>query len=142
MMKIILFVFILLPYVAFSQQQSLPRTEQYCMVLAHQPLLSTKVKVSIDFGQEVNIWRKDWIKNEEGKIVKFNSVIDALNYMNSEGWDFVNAYAITIGNQNVYHYVMKRKITSEILQEMTDNVKKAEEIEAKKKKYKDDVYGR
>jgi len=31
--------------------------------------------------------------------------------MSSKGWEFVNAYAITVDNENVLHYVMKRKLT-------------------------------
>jgi len=90
--------------------------EEYCMILATQKLLSTKVKISVDFGQEVSFWkntvRAQTLKDENGKAISFNSVIDALNYMSSKGWEFVNAYAIaTQDNQNILHYVMKRQLT-------------------------------
>lgn len=42
--------------------------------------------------------------------MKFNSMIDALNYMGTQGWEFVQAYAITMGNTNVYHFLMKRNL--------------------------------
>lgn len=117
MKGLLLTLLLALPFFGFSQNDK--RTEQYCMVLAHSKLLSTKVNITVDFGQEQSMWRAEWIKDEEGKVVKFNSVIDALNYMNGEGWEFVNAYAISVGQQNVYHYVMKRKLTPELLKEIS-----------------------
>jgi hypothetical protein len=30
--------------------------------------------------------------------------------MASQGWEFVNAYAITIRSENVYHYIMRRRV--------------------------------
>ena len=38
-------------------------------------------------------------------------MIDALNFMSKNGYDFVTAYAFAIGNQNVYHYLMRKKNT-------------------------------
>src|SRR5690606_9177419 len=88
--------------------------EEYCMVLATSKLLSTKLTIQIDVGQEWSFWKdKRSLRDESGKRIEFNSVIDALNYMASDGWEFVNAYAITVGNQNVYHYVLKRDLTEE-----------------------------
>ena len=40
--------------------------------------------------------------------MKFNSMIDALNFFNTYGYKFVNAYVITIGNQNVYHFLLEK----------------------------------
>ena len=82
------------------------------MILASQKFLSTKVVISIDFGQERRLFADNRYKDAEGRVQSFNSVIDVLNYQNSQGWEFVNAYVITVGNQNVYHYVMKRHIAS------------------------------
>lgn len=87
------------------------RTEEYCMILATQKFMSTKVTIAIDYGQERKYFADNRYKDEAGKVIAFNSVIDVLNYQNSQGWEFVNAYVITVGSQNVYHYVMKRRIT-------------------------------
>ena len=44
------------------------------------------------------------------KVYKRTSkMIDVLNYISSDGWEFVNSYVITIGNQNVYHWLCKKK---------------------------------
>ena len=45
-----------------------------------------------------------------GKPKVFNSMVDALNYMGSMGWNFEQAYVITMGNQNVYHFLLSQKI--------------------------------
>ena len=97
-----------------SQAQSAPapkQTELYCMVLATARPFSTKVSITLDYGQETKFFGdRGTVRDESGNVQKFNSVIDALNYMNSQGWMFVNAYAITVGGQNVYHYVMRRPV--------------------------------
>lgn len=88
--------------------------EEYCMIMARQKLFSTKVTIDVDFGQEWSFWsNKRKLVDENGKKISFNSVIDALNYMSSQGWEFVNAYSLTAGEQNVLHYVMKREIKEE-----------------------------
>jgi hypothetical protein len=110
-------------FLAASQEQKKdkPSNEIYCMVLAYSKLLSTKISIAVDYGQEQNFWKGGWrgerIRTEEGKIKNFNSVVDALNYMSDEGWTFVNAYAITQGGQNVYHYVMKKEIDKDKIEE-------------------------
>ena len=90
--------------------------EVYCEIVGKEVgLLKKKVEITIDFGQE-----KGWVesltgenplKDTTGKIIKFNSMIDALNHMSKQGWLFVNAYSITIKDTNIYHYVM-RKVTT------------------------------
>lgn len=74
-------------------------------------LFSNKVKIEIDIGQKTSFWRstiQKTLKDESGKAIKFNSMVDAINYMASLGWEFVQAYAFSVGNQNVYHYLLKR----------------------------------
>lgn len=94
------------------QAQTAPKqTEQYCQVLATHKPFSTKVILTVDYGQETKFFGdKGTVRTEDGKIQSFNSVIDALNFMNSQGWQFVNAYAILVSGQNVYHYVMRRPV--------------------------------
>lgn len=84
---------------------------EYIQIVGTSKLLSNKVTIQIDFGQENKYWsNKDTqVKDENGKLVVFNSMIDSLNFLSENGYEFVNAYAITLGNQNVYHYILKRK---------------------------------
>jgi hypothetical protein len=40
-------------------------------------------------------------------------MVDALNYMGNNGWDFVQAYVVTNGQQNVYRWLLKMKIENQ-----------------------------
>ncbi len=85
---------------------------EYVQIVGTAKLFSTKVKIQIDFGQSTKLFTKrkqTQVKDKNGKLVEFNSMIDALNFMSSNGYDFVSAYAITLGNQNVYHFLLKRR---------------------------------
>ncbi|VBB48593.1 conserved exported hypothetical protein [uncultured Paludibacter sp.] len=86
---------------------------QYCEIIGTSGFLTTKVKINVDYGQETSFWNqaaKQKVLDENGKEIKFNSMVDALNYMGTQGWEFVQAFAVTMGNTNVYHFLMKRKI--------------------------------
>lgn len=77
------------------------------------------VYVTIDFGQKVRTTFfglakvSDFIMGKNGKFKSFNSMIDALNFMVQNGWDFVTCYIVTepgFGtSENVYHYLLKRR---------------------------------
>ena len=76
---------------SFSQQDS-TTIEQYCAVVATPRL-----------------WKDNRLKTEEGKVKKFNTVIDALNYMGNNGWQLVNAFPVSTGtNSFVYNYVFRK----------------------------------
>ncbi|MEL6670557.1 MAG: hypothetical protein AAFR61_00050 [Bacteroidota bacterium] len=83
----------------------------YVRIVGTSKLLSTKVTIQIEFGQVDKYWNlKDTkLLDESGKPLELNSMVDALNFMSKNGYEFLQAYALTIGNQNVYHYLMKRK---------------------------------
>lgn len=82
----------------------------YCELVGSQKLLSTKVNVSVDYGQERSFFQDMRMKDEEtGKAQSFNSMVDALNYMGNFGWEFVQAYIVTTGQINVYHWLLKKK---------------------------------
>lgn len=88
---------------------------EYIQIVGTSKLLSTKVTINLDFGQEDKFWNaKDTqLLDENGKPVILNSMIDALNFMSKNGYEFVQAYALTIGNQNIYHYLMRKKNSTE-----------------------------
>lgn len=79
----------------------------YCELVGISKFMSTKVSIVVDFGQADKDKR---LKDENGKAKTFNSMVDALNYMGSQGWEFVQAYAVTEGSQNVYHFLLKKEI--------------------------------
>lgn len=105
MKKLLIICLTLLSFSCFGQA----KTEQYCEIVATSKLMSTKVTISIDFGEARSVFADTRMKDESGKARAFNSVMDALNFMGKEGWRLVNAFPITAGGQNVYHYVMKKE---------------------------------
>lgn len=86
------------------------RTEEYCTLVASARFLSLKFNIFLDFGQERRLFDDNRYRNEAGKVQTFNSVVDALNFMNGQGWEFVNAFVVSVGRQNVYYYMMKRRM--------------------------------
>ncbi len=103
---ITLFLFATLPVLA----QDSTKVEQYCEVVATGRLLSNKVTIDIDYGEGRSIWKDHRLRTDEGKLKKFNSVIDAINYLGKDGWKLVNAFPISTGNNpTVYHYVFRKE---------------------------------
>ena len=84
------------------------RTEEYCLIVGTSKLMSQKVNIDVDFGQERKWMSRMRLVDENGQPITLESMVDALNYMNGYGWEFVNAYTITMGSTNVYHFLLKR----------------------------------
>ena len=108
MKKIIIIAIVLFSAFHSFAQTDTAKVEQYAEVIATPRLLSNKVTIDIDYGEERSIWRDNRLKEDNGKLKKFNTVIDALNYMGRDGWKLVNAFPITVGSSQVYHYVFKK----------------------------------
>lgn len=89
----------------------------YVELLGQQKgLFSTKVRVKVDFGQQTSFWKGDSdqkLVDDEGKDINFNSMIDAMNYMGQFGWKFTQAYVVSEGGQNVYHWLLYKDINNE-----------------------------
>ena len=78
-------------------------------MIATGKLLSNKVTIDINYGEARSFWKDYRVKTEEGKLKKFNSVIDAINYLGKDGWKLVNAFPVSAGNgPMVYHYIFKK----------------------------------
>lgn len=109
MKNIIIIALILFSSFSSFAQSETDKVEQYAEVVATPRLLSSKVTIDIDYGEERSIWRDNRLKEDNGKVKKFNTTIDALNYMGKDGWTLVNAFPTTVGtNSQVYHYVFKK----------------------------------
>jgi hypothetical protein len=84
---------------------------EFVQIVGTSKPFTTKLTIEIDFGQENKFWtaKDTQVKDENGKLMVFNSMIDALNFMSINGYNFVNAHTITMGTQNVYHYLLQKK---------------------------------
>jgi hypothetical protein len=86
---------------------------EYIQIVGTAEALSDKVTVKIEFGQRHKVlfsYSKDTqIRDENKKLTEFNSMIDALNFMSVNGYEFVQAFALTEGEASVDHYLMRKK---------------------------------
>ena len=103
-------IVLLLSIGSFAQTDT-TKIEQYCEVIATPRLLSNKVTLEVNYGEEKSYWRDTRLKNSDGNLKKFNTIIDALNYMGKQGWVFVNAYPVKFGDIEIYHYGFKKMFT-------------------------------
>jgi len=92
---------------------------EYIELVGQQKLISFEILVFVDYGQKVQMFggkaqtirddSKGTFANGTGMNKDFKSMIDALNFFNSRGWEYVNQYVVTTSNANVYHILLKRK---------------------------------
>jgi len=68
----------------------------------------TKIKVFVDYGQDFS-WRQQTIEDKSGERSSFNSMVDALNFMYDNGWEFVSNYHIDNDGSLTYHYILQRQ---------------------------------
>ena len=113
MKKAIFFISFFISMTSFAQDTT--KVEQYCKLVATGKLLSNKVTIDIDLGEERKFFSGETRLRDEatGKLKKFNSVIDGLNYLGSIGWTLVNAFPITEGSSSVYHFYFKKSFKKE-----------------------------
>ena len=108
MKKILILVFLVSGFASYAQTDT-TKIEQYCQVIATARLFSNKVTIDIDFGEEKSFWKDNRLTSYDGRLKKFNTVIDALNFMGKEGWIFINAYPVYNGNTDIYHFGFKKE---------------------------------
>ncbi len=102
----LLFTFLMLFSIStFSQKV-------YCEIVGHSKMFSSKVSISIDYGQETSYFSMpEKLVDKNGKKIEFNSMVDALNYMSELGWELETTYAISHGqNYQVYHFLLSKTI--------------------------------
>jgi len=116
MKKVVIISIVLLSSIVSNAQTDTSKVEQYCQLILMQRLLSNKVTIDLDFGEEKSFWKDTRLKTANGKIKKFNTVIDAMNYMGTAGWIFINAYPIRTGESEIYHFAFKKVFVKSELQ--------------------------
>ncbi len=106
------FLFVQLFQSSFAQTDSTKIV--YCELVGTQ--LFGKVTVVVDMGQKTGFLNLNtsYIVDENGKPKKFNSMVDAMNFMGNIGWDFAQAYTISDGSTHVYHWLLTQRIKNGI----------------------------
>ena len=107
--SILLVALIGLPLLTYAQDPKFV----YCQVVATEKFLSNKVNVELDFGQKMKYFVDNRLKDEEGKAIKFNTNVDAMNYMGRQGWEFAQISIASVptgmgGTTMIYVTVMKK----------------------------------
>lgn len=111
--------------------------------------IGDKISVQIDFGDEKNFWGndgRDILVDEDGKDIKFNSMVDAMNFMGERGWKFEDSYVVTIAKQNVIHWLLSKKIKlgedarGDMIQKRDMKKKKQKKQRDNSNKYEDPIY--
>lgn len=104
-----LFVVLMLSVFALSgaQAQVTPVADNgpYCEVRMVGKPFSSKTEASIDFGKG-----EEMLKDDKGKSIRFSSPVDALNYLNTQGWELVDTHIKIYSGDSYTYYVMKRKL--------------------------------
>lgn len=114
LMKKVLLVFsLLLPLVGYSQKVngedlSLKKDLHYIEIVAVGKLFSSKIIISVDYGQQLDGKNDTRVDGEDGKPITFNSNMDALNYFYRWGWDLMLTYTASTGGESVVRYVMQK----------------------------------
>jgi hypothetical protein len=107
MQKLFIGAFLLFSFASVGQDTT--KVEQYCRLVAFNKILSNKVNIDVDFGEERKFFSDNRLRDEEtGKVKKFNTLTDALNYLGSQGWSLVNAYPVPEGSSVYYYFYFKK----------------------------------
>lgn len=88
----------------------------YCEVKGIEKDISPGLKIIFDFGTKAsyNMWgdlsSKLKFVDENGEEIKFNSMVDAANYMVQRGWIFQQAYSSAYGGKPIIHWIFLRML--------------------------------
>ncbi|GAB4255785.1 MAG: hypothetical protein Kow0027_22630 [Saprospiraceae bacterium] len=82
---------------------------EFCEIVAESNFWGTKAKIKIDYGQPGGSFGFDKVTDKDGKPLKVNTTVGALNYMFKNGWDFVTSYTIGDASKGyVYHFLLRK----------------------------------
>lgn len=105
---------------AFSIHTSLAQTvdgkpiaeidAEYIQLSTTGRLGKSAVSIDVDFGQlDTSLERKDTqIRDENGRPVVFNSVVDALNFMKKLSYEVEHVYVVSHNGGGLCYYLLKR----------------------------------
>lgn len=124
---------LLLSFLALSTSNIFAQHRYYCEVKGIEKELSSGLKIIFDFGTKTSytIWgdlsSKLKFVDENGEEIKFNSMVDAANYMVDRGWTFQQAYSSMYGGNPIIHWIFYKD---------AENMEKAREGIMTKTEYK------
>ncbi|MFA6400878.1 MAG: hypothetical protein WCX31_04525 [Salinivirgaceae bacterium] len=101
---LLLAIFVGFCFVGFSQFK--PKYV-HCLLMG-QLKLNGQITVVIDYGDIESTGRASQLVDSKDIDLKFGSMVAALNYMGMHGWEFVQAYTLSVGDASIYHYLLRK----------------------------------
>ena len=83
---------------------------QYLEMVGTYGTFDRQLVVSVDYGQAVYVGTNTRVEGADGRVIKFNSIMDALNRFNGWGWELTFIYNVGGGDGTVFRYVMRRQV--------------------------------
>lgn len=81
----------------------------YMRIYGRTNFMGTKMVVRFEFGQRIGFDHNNKnIRDKNGKIIKFNTMIDAMNFISSYGYRLIQAYMTAQGRTIYYHYIIEK----------------------------------
>lgn len=107
-------LFFTLAMVSFAQKQTF-----YCEIKGNEKELSSGLKIVFDLGISrvyggalTPLKGKQKLVDENGEEIKFNSMVDAGNYLSDKGWKFLQAYSSVYGGNCILHWIFCKEASS------------------------------
>lgn len=108
MKKLLIIPVFLLAFTITAFSQDNPKFV-YAEIVRNGRLFGNKINIVLDFGQQMKIF-DNRLRDSSGKLREFNTMIDALNFMAKQDWEFIQAYTVFYSSENnEIHYVIKKK---------------------------------
>jgi hypothetical protein len=84
---------------------------KYIEIVGAERTLSKKMNIEIEFGQEGKLIgsKNTKVEDENGERVLFNSMVSALNFMDENGYKYLDSYITKYKDNSTYHYILIRK---------------------------------
>ena len=98
-----------------SWSQTIPATVTdtsfvYCEIIGTRFVSIEKLKIRVDYGEEAGTMPDSKTKDHPTeKRQKFTSMVEAMNYLSADGWQFVQAYSESYGEWSFIHWILRKK---------------------------------
>ncbi|WP_125932505.1 hypothetical protein [Hymenobacter glacialis] len=66
--------------------------------------------MSIDYGQQQKPLSENLFRDPAGQTVEFNSAVDALNWLNAQGWELASTFFLVDDGDSAAYYVLRRRL--------------------------------
>ena len=80
--------------------------------MSRKKFLGTEEVITVNYGDRDSLWIDKKIYTlMSNDLKKYNSIINALNYMGNEGWETLRSYSTSHNSYTIEHYILKKQIT-------------------------------